>query len=382
MYVPPDFTAAFLAEAPEVSMEPAPAEGIVPKTFYATTNFPTYVKHGGQWHLVRRQRMDAALVLDPTSGNFEATEMRNVRAGQPVIVGSAEDGSTGVLVYHTGFRSAKGTEAGGDAFGFMSTGPSRERPLNYRRLAELVRSHRNELGHSIWVLGPAVVHSGAREAMSWLIDHGYVTTIFGGNAVATHDIESALYGTALGMDLEGQVISGGHRHHMDAINAVRLAGSIEAAVETGLIKNGIMHSAVKAGVNLVLAGSIRDDGPLPGVITDAIEAQIVMRRYTQETTLVVMLATMLHSIATGNMMPTFIEQGDTLVPVYTIVVDQSENVISKLIDRGTHQAVGVVRNADDFLVRLAGELEKLEAAETHATKEGHHAGHHATSATH
>lgn len=356
-YHPPDFTAKILTEAPDAALEPAPGDGLVPKAFYASTNFPTYVKHGGNWRLVRQQRMDATLVLDAESGEFYARELRSVRAGQRVVIGNTEDGSTGVLVYTAGFQTGG---PGVEAFGFMSTGPSRERPLNYRRLARLVARNRTPHGRAIWVLGPAVVHSGAREAMSWLIDHGYVATIFGGNALATHDIEHALYGTALGMDLEGMSVAGGHRHHMDAINTVRHAGSITAAVETGQVTNGIMHSAVKAGIPMVLAGSIRDDGPLPGVITDALEAQDRMREYTRDATLVVMIATMLHSIATGNMMPTFIEEGDTIRPVYTIAVDAAENVLSKLIDRGSHQAIGVVRNADDFVVRLVHELKALE----------------------
>lgn len=361
IYYPPDFSATILESAPDVAPEAAEAAGIVPRTFYATTNYPTYVKWKGQWQLVGRQRMDAAIVQDPRTGTFQCTEMRKVHAGQPVVVGNAEDGSTGLLVHSNGFRPASGATAAADVFGFMSTGPSRERPLNYRRLAQVVALHKNPTGHTIWVLGPAVVHSGAREAMSWLIDHQYVGAIFGGNAVATHDIEHALYGTALGMDREGQAIAGGHRHHMDAINAVRRAGSIAAAVEAGIIKDGLMYSAVKGGIPFLLAGSIRDDGPLPEVITDVLEAQDRMRDITQHATLVVMLATMLHSIATGNMMPTFVEQDGTLRPVYTIAVDAAENVISKLIDRGTHQAVGVVRNADDFLVRLVQELQKLEA---------------------
>lgn len=363
VYYPPDFDATILTEAPDVRTEAAPADGIVPRTFYATTNYPTYVKYQGRWRLVHRQRMDAAIAQHPQTGEFEAIEMRNVRGGQPVIVGSTEDGSTGVLVHSNGFRPASGAATAADVFGFMSTGPSRERPLNYRRLAQVIANHRNPEGHAIWVLGPGVVHAGARDAMSWLIDHGYVGVIFAGNALATHDIERALYGTALGMDHEGESIAGGHRHHMDAINAVRGAGSIPAAVQTGLIKNGIMYSVVQNNIPFLLAGSIRDDGPLPEVITDAVRAQDAMRAYTQKATLVVMLATMLHSIATGNMMPTFIERDGTLHPVYTVVVDQAEMVISKLIDRGTHQAFGVVRNVDDFLVRLVHELEKIENME-------------------
>jgi lysine-ketoglutarate reductase/saccharopine dehydrogenase-like protein (TIGR00300 family) len=195
--------------------------------------------------------------------------------------------------------------------------------------------------------------------MAWLIANGYVGAVFGGNAVAVHDLEQALYGTALGMDVEGHTVVGGHRHHMDAINAVRHAGSISGAVQSGLVRDGIMHACVSYGVPFLLAGSIRDDGPLPGVITDVLEAQDKMRLFTQGATLVVMLATMLHSIATGNMLPTFIERGGKLEPVYTIVVDQAENVIHKLMDRGTHQAFGIVRNADDFLSRVVEELKKL-----------------------
>ena len=357
-YHPPDFTATILAAAPDAAFEVAPGDGLVPKAFYASTNYPTYVKLHGAWQLVERQRMDAALTLDPASGVLCATELRNVRGGQPVVVGNTEDGSTGVLVYTGGFSQGVSSA---EVFGFMSTGPSRERPLNYRRLAGLVARNRAPHGKSIWVLGPAVVHSGAREAMSWLITQGYVDVIFGGNAVATHDIEHALYGTALGMDVEGMTVAGGHRHHMDAINTVRQAGSIQAAVDSGVIKNGIMYSAVKAGIPTVLAGSIRDDGPLPEVITDALEAQEVMRSYTTEATMVVMIATMLHSIATGNMLPTFTTRDGVVRPVYTIAVDAAENVLSKLIDRGSHQAIGIVRNADDFVVRLVQELQALEA---------------------
>src|SRR5947209_10784450 len=196
--------------------------------------------------------------------------------------------------------------------------------------------------------------------MAWLIANNYVGAVFGGNAVAVHDLEQALYGTALGMDVEGHVVMGGHRHHMDAINAVRHAGSIAGAVQSGIVRDGIMHALVTHGVPYLLAGSIRDDGPLPEVITDVVEAQDKMRFFTQGATLVVMMATMLHSIATGNMLPTFIERNASIEPVYTIAVDQMEMVIHKLMDRGTHQAFGIVRNADDFLDRLVSELKKAD----------------------
>lgn len=357
-YIPPDFTRPMFVNAPDRETEPAPADGLTPTTFYSSTNFPTYVKHNGEWMLVKRQRMDACIVLDEKTQEFACVELRKVRAGQEVVTGSAEDGSYGLLVHSTGFHQPGSMEEP-EAFKFMGTGASRERPLNYRRMAQLIAWDKARNGRSIWVLGPAVVHAGARESMAWLIANGYVGAVFGGNAVAVHDLEQALYGTALGMDVEGHTVLGGHRHHMDAINTVRRAGSIAGAVQSGVVRDGIMHALVTHGVPFLLAGSIRDDGPLPGVITDVLEAQDKMRFFTQGATLVVMLATMLHSIATGNMLPTFIERNDTLEPVYTIVVDQQETVIHKLMDRGTHQAFGIVRNADDFLDRVVSELKKL-----------------------
>jgi lysine-ketoglutarate reductase/saccharopine dehydrogenase-like protein (TIGR00300 family) len=358
-YTPPDFASPLLANSPDAVLEPASADGLSPITFYSSTNFPTYIKRDGQWFLVQKPRMDALIVWDDKAQAFVCLEMRKVRAGQLMVTGTKEDGSTGLLVHHNGFG---GTESSGEAFTFMASGASRERPINYRRIAELLEWDKSRNGRSIWVLGPAVVHAGARDNMAWLIEHGYVGAVFGGNAVAVHDLERSLYGTALGMDIEGHTILGGHRHHMDAINTVRRAGSIAGAVQSGIIPSGIMHALVTYGVPFILAGSIRDDGPLPGVITDVTEAQDKMRFFTQGATLVVMLATMLHSIATGNMMPIFIERDGKMEPVYTVAVDQDEMVIQKLADRGTHQAFGIVRNADDFLSRVVSELKALRTA--------------------
>lgn len=357
-YTQPDFTQPHLAGAPDAALDVVSADGLAPTTFYSSTNFPTYIKREGTWHLAKKARMDALIIWDDKAQEFVCTEMRKIRAGQQIVTGKHEDGSTGLLVHHNGFGAVDGA---GEAFTFMASGASRERPINYRRLAELIEWDKQRNGRSIWVLGPAVVHAGARDHMAWLIEHGYVGAVFGGNAVAVHDLERALYGTALGMDLEGHTVLGGHRHHMDAINTVRRAGSIAGAVQAGIIPDGIMHSLVVHGVPFLLAGSIRDDGPLPGVITDVLEAQDKMRLFTQGATLVVMLATMLHSIATGNMVPTFIERHDSLEPVYAIAVDQDEMVIQKLVDRGTHQAFGIVRNADDFLSRIVSELKALKA---------------------
>src|SRR5438105_5041076 len=347
-------------DAPDRETEPAPADGLAPTAFYSSTNYPTYVKRQGKWHLVKRQRMDALIVWDEKAQEYACVELRKVRAGQEVVTGTAEDGSYGLLVHSTGFLPPDAPATSEEAFTFMATGASRERPINYRRMAELIAWDKSRAGRSIWVLGPAVVHAGGRDSVAWLIANGYIGAVFGGNAVAVHDLEQALYGTALGMDVEGHTVLGGHRHHMDAINTIRHAGSIAGAVQSGLVRDGIMHAIVTYGIPYLLAGSIRDDGPLPEVITDVVEAQDKMRYFTQGATMVVMLATMLHSIATGNMLPTFTERDGKIEPVYTICVDQMEMVIHKLMDRGTHQAFGIVRNVDDFINRVVHELQKLE----------------------
>jgi lysine-ketoglutarate reductase/saccharopine dehydrogenase-like protein (TIGR00300 family) len=202
----------------------------------------------------------------------------------------------------------------------------------------------------VWVTGPALVHSRARADMSWFVHNGFVGALLAGNAVAVHDIEASIYGTTLGMSGSGEATAGGHGLHMRAINRVRAAGSIERAVEQGIITDGIMHACVVRRVPFVLCGSIRDDGPLPGVYTDAVAAQDAMRSHAIRATMAIMIATALHAIATGNMLPAFVTEPDgSLRELPTICVDSSEFVVSKLKDRGTHQAFGVVTNAQDFL---------------------------------
>jgi lysine-ketoglutarate reductase/saccharopine dehydrogenase-like protein (TIGR00300 family) len=215
-------------------------------------------------------------------------------------------------------------------------------------------------GYIVWVAGPALVHSRARRDMTWFVEQGFVQVLLAGNAVAVHDIEAAMFGTTLGMTGTGQASDGGHGLHMRAINAVRAAGSIRGAVEQGLVPNGIMRACVLRNVPYVLCGSIRDDGPLPDVVTDAVEAQGAMRAHATRATMAIMIATALHAIATGNMLPAFVmESNGMLRELPTICVDSSEFVVSKLKDRGTRQAFGVVTNAQDFLhiLRLVVERE-------------------------
>jgi lysine-ketoglutarate reductase/saccharopine dehydrogenase-like protein (TIGR00300 family) len=344
-YTPPDFSDARFAEAPESRFEPAPADGVLPDDFFATSNLPTYVKRNGTWQLPLVPRMDGAIVQQPDG--LRVTEGRYVRRGQLVAVGYAEDGSEGIFVDAAGFLGSSGQPG---EFQFMSSAVSREKPVDYAGMAELLRAEKQRGGHIVWVLGPAVLHSRGRDVIIWFIENGFVGALLGGNAVAVHDIEQALLGTTLGMDRGGRPISGGHAFHMRAINRIALAGSIRDAVQQGILTEGIMHACITHDVPFVLAGSIRDDGPLPDTITDVIRAQELMREHATRATMTIMIATALHSIAFGNMLPAFVAESDgALRPLTTIAVDTSEFVVSKLKDRGTHQAFGVITNAQDFL---------------------------------
>jgi len=365
-YRHPDFTQPRFASAPEVRWEPAPADGVLPEGFFSTTNLPTYLKVGGRWRLPRDPRMDSAVVMDP-DGAPRILEGRYVRADQPVALGLAEDGSEGIYVHAAGFWGDDVLGPEGE-FKFMSSDVSREKPTDYAEMARiLVEEKERRDGYIIWVLGPAVLHARGRDMMEWFIDNGYVHAMLGGNAVAVHDVEANVLGTTLGMDNRGTPMQGGHAFHMRAINRVRAAGSIANAVRTGLVGRGIMHSLVRNDVPFVLAGSIRDDGPLPDTITDIVRAQEAMKVHTRKATAVIMVATALHAIASGNMLPAYVysEQTGEIRPLATICVDSSEFVVSKLKDRGTHQVFGVITNAQDFLHVLRHYVE-VEAANRRA----------------
>ncbi len=359
MYRDPDFSKPSLANAPECRFEPAPADTVLPDGFMSTTNFPTYVKIGGRWRMPERPRMDSHLVWDPATERLAVKEFRLVRQGDLVAVATAEDGSEGVLVWDRGFLGEVDDTHVNEAFAFMSSEVSREKPVNYDAIFREFVRNRGSNGYILWVIGPALVHARGRIAMEWLIHNGYCHGLITGNAVGVHDVEAALYGTTLGMMADGSGTAGGHATHMRAINEVKKAGSIQALVDAGKLKGGIMHALTVTGTPYVLAGSIRDDGPLPETIPSALDAQGAMREMTVKATMVVMVATALHAIAVGNMLPTFCVRPDgTMDEITTICVDQTEFVVSKLKDRGTHQAFGVVTNAQDFM-RLV-QLELME----------------------
>jgi lysine-ketoglutarate reductase/saccharopine dehydrogenase-like protein (TIGR00300 family) len=305
-----------------------------------------------------RPRMDSHLVWDQAAERLLIKEFRLVRKGDLVAVATREDGSEGVLVWERGFLDEVDETHVPEAFSFMASEVSREKPVNYEAIYREFVKNRGKDGFILWVIGPALVHSRGRVAMEWMIHNGFCHGVVTGNAVAVHDVEAALYGTTLGMRADGTGSAGGHATHMRAINEVKKAGSIRTLVEAGRLSGGIMHALTVTGVPYVLGGSIRDDGPMPETIASALDAQEAMRGLTSQATMVVMVATALHAIAAGNMLPTYCHRPDgSIAEITTICVDQTEFVVNKLKDRGTHQAFGVVTNAQDFMRLVQLELQ-------------------------
>jgi lysine-ketoglutarate reductase/saccharopine dehydrogenase-like protein (TIGR00300 family) len=330
--------------AVDADLQPAPADGVFPEEFYSTTNLDTEVRLDGRWHPVDRAEMDCGLIVSGTGADRQVrtVPVSDVRAGEPVVCGA-----TGVRVTLPAVAEIGADE---DGFAFMSSTVSSEKPqaLLVRRIAERMREVKAAGEKVLWVGGPAIVHTGAAPAMVALVRAGYVDVLFAGNALATHDIESSLYGTSLGVDLmRGAGVPHGHEHHIRAINQIRRAGSIAAAVEQGVLTGGVMHSLVEAGKTFVLVGSVRDDGPLPDVHTDVIDGQRAMRAELPGVGFCIMVATMLHSIATGNILP-------ASVPL--VCVDINPATVTKLADRGSAQAIGIVTDIGLFLEQLARDL--------------------------
>lgn len=331
---------AELVSRADVKTMPAPRDGVLPDDFYSTTNLHTQVRIGGHWVDVQKIEMDVMIVVDWAERTARCVPMNEVKAGDAVVVGHE-----GIRV----FPLERSRER--EIFSFMGSEVSSEKPkrLVIAQIAREMQRIRERRGRILFVAGPAIVHSGAAPSMAALVRAGYVSVLFGGNAIATHDIEYALYGTSLGIDLAtGMPVEGGHKHHVRAINAVRQVGSIERAVETGLLTSGIMYECVRHRVPYVLTGSIRDDGPMPGVIMDMAEAQQKMREGVQGVEIALMVATMLHSIATGNLLPAHVK---------VVAVDINPAVVTKLADRGSFQAVGLVTDAELFLSELVEELD-------------------------
>ncbi|HTI15753.1 MAG TPA: TIGR00300 family protein [Dictyobacter sp.] len=331
---------AVLLQANDVRTEIVEQDGVLPARFYSTTNLVTQVRINGQWIGVERIEMDVAIAIDREHNRAHCVPMHEVHTGDEIVVG------------HDGIRVIPYTrERDHEDFAFMQSDVSSEKVkvLAIHNIARQMKETRARGGKILFVLGPAVIHTGAGRYVAELIRTGYVQAIFGGNAIITHDIESALYGTSLGVQLQsGEQVEGGHRNHLRAINAIRNVGSVEKAIEVGLLKDGITYEAYIRNIPMVLAGSIRDDGPMPGVISDMQIAQGQMREVIQDgIEMALMISSMLHAIATGNLLP---------ARVRTVVVDINPAVVTKLSDRGTFQAAGLVTDAELFLRELVEEL--------------------------
>lgn len=313
--------------------------GAFPEGFYSTTNQRTQVRLGGRWVDAADQEMDCGIAVDLAAKTARCVAMTDVPLGLPIVVGYE---GVRVLPVERPRESS--------LFGFMGSSVSSEKPkaVSLAAVAEAIRATRAAGEKVLLVGGPAIVHTGSAEHVARLVREGWIQTLFAGNALATHDIEQSLFGTSLGVSImRGEAIEHGHEHHLRAINAIRRVGGIRRAVESGVLRSGIMYECVKSGVDFVLAGSIRDDGPLPEVITDTLLAQKRMREAIHGVGFALCIATALHSIATGNLLPAWVK---------VVCVDINPATVTKLSDRGTFQTIGLVTDVEPFLRSLATEL--------------------------
>ena len=320
----------------------ADLDGAFPDGFYCSTNFRTQLRLNGEWIDVEDQEMDCGIVIDPEGAAARCVPMTAVRKGDRVVVGRQ---GTRVFPPESEIRKH-------ELFEFMASPVSSERPkaVSVREIAHAMRKTRDSGDKVLAVLGPAVVHTGGSELVAKMVQSGFINVLFAGNALATHDIEQAFYGTSLGVSLDkGLPTDEGHEHHLRTINTIRRIGGIRKAVEIGKLTSGIMYECVKRNVPYVLAGSIRDDGPLPEVITDSLESQDAMRRLIPGVGFCLMVATTLHSIAVGNLLPAWVK---------VACIDISPATVTKLMDRGSIQTVGIVSDAEPFLRSLMAVLEK------------------------
>lgn len=326
-----------------VILKSAPNDMVMPRDFYSTTNNTTQIFLNNEWIDVENMMMDKCIVVDLRNNRAECKKIRDIRSGDMVVTGEK-----GVRIL-----PEERPREGIDIFQFMSSTSSSERPTQQiaRKIAIDIYNTKKNGGKIVVTAGPVIVHSGAAESLAKLIRMKYIDGLLTGNALAVHDIENSLFGTSLGMSVKnGTLAIRGHRNHMQAINEIFRAGSIEQMVKKNILKSGIMYECIKNNVQFVLCGSIRDDGPIPGVVTDIIEAQDRYRDILRDSNMVLMLSTMLHSIAVGNMIP---------ARVKVVAVDISQAVVTKLLDRGTTQAIGIVSDIGAFLPMVLNHLEYI-----------------------
>ncbi|PSQ30639.1 TIGR00300 family protein [Halobacteriales archaeon SW_6_65_46] len=330
------------ADPTNATLAAAPGDQVVPEGFYSTTNHPTQIRYDDEWIDVERIEMDCAVVVEEGAEGPRAYTK---------VLNAVEEGDR--IVTDAGGIRVQPPERARDrsgAFGFMEGGVSSERPseTTIRQVAEAVAETKREGGKVLVVAGPALIHTGAREALARLVEAGYVDAISAGNGFAVHDLERDLFGTSLGVDTDtADHARKGHKHHIYTISEIIRAGGIEPAVESGLIESGIMYQCHQQDVPYVLAGSIRDDGPLPDTITDAVEAQEAIREQAHDADMVLMLSTLLHSVAVGNCLPS---------TTRVVCVDINPATVTQLLDRGSAQAVGMVTDIGTFVPTLAENL--------------------------
>jgi lysine-ketoglutarate reductase/saccharopine dehydrogenase-like protein (TIGR00300 family) len=332
------------ASIEQVILEPATKNMVMPINFYSTTNNTTQIYYKGSWITVDNMMMDKCIVVDTRTNKAECKMIRDIKKGEMIVIGEQ-----GIRII-----PQERPREGVDIFQFMSSSSSSERPTQQiaRKVAsDIDRTKHVEKGRIVVVSGPVLIHSGASESMVKLIRMGYIDGLLAGNALAVHDVENALMGTSLGMRVnDGTLAIRGHRNHMQAVNEVFRAGSLNAMVKEKILTSGIFYECITRNIPFVLAGSIRDDGPIPDVITDIVEAQRRYKQILKNVKMVLMLSTMLHSIAVGNMLP---------ASVKVVAVDISQSVVTKLLDRGTTQAIGIVTDVGTFLPMVLQHLEKL-----------------------
>lgn len=333
-------------ETPPAHLVPADKDRHAPEGFYSTSNHRTEVWYNDRWHLVDKQRMDGALVYHPHSATFTCTKLREIQAGDLIVCGNES-----VRVYPAQ-SELKATERSEGHFAFMTQDVSSERSVEVAvdHLATDLKAVHSKGGKVVVVCGPVVVHTGGADALASLIRKGYIHGFLGGNAVAVHDVELRLFGTSLGVRLDtGEVTEHGHSHHMRAINRINSCGSMKMAIDQDILTHGLMYEVISNDIPYCLAGSIRDDGPLPETVMDMVEAQNQYAKIIEGADIIIMLASMLHAIGTGNMTPSWVK---------TICVDINPAVVTKLTDRGSAQTIGIVSDVGFFLRELARRLEE------------------------
>jgi Uncharacterized conserved protein len=350
-FIPPDFSNELFQNAPDAVLQEAPKAAVAPENYHAMSIFPEYFKINGSWLMAKESRMDCVPVFE--HGDIQVKEFRLLRKGDLVVTGRTENCEEGIYLYPDGFQEKR---ADRELFAFRQN-RSRETAYSrdYDEIYELLKYEKKH-GKIVWVMGPAFAFDyDARDAFSKLVANGYVDALLAGNALATHDLEAAYLKTALGQNIytqESQI--NGHYNHLDTINRVKYYGSVKEFLKEEKIDNGIIYNCETYGVPYVLAGSIRDDGPLPPVYGNVYEAQDAMRNVIKEATTVICMATMLHTIATGNMTPSYRVCADgSIRQVYFYCVDISEFAVNKLADRGSLAARGIVTNVQDFIVNLS-----------------------------